>query len=374
MFWSAVFLVFYVYAGYLAVLLLTAVFCREKRREPGYYPTISVVIASYNEAAVISRKLSATLSLNYPADRFEVIVSSDASTDGTDEIVTACADPRVRLHRVDMRSGKTHAQNEAVNICKGEIIVFSDATTTYDKNALAYLACNFQDPSVGAVSGRYDYYDPEGMSPTGTGSIAFWKYENLLKRLQSRIYTLTGCSGCIYAVRRSLYTPLGDALCSDLVQPLHIVRQGFRVIFEPRALAHEITTKSAGDEFRMRVRVTAHGMVGVFSVPELFRVRNLWIAYQLVSHKLLRWAVPAALITCLISSAALTGSVGYRIVFCLQVAFYAFGFLTLRIPLYRYWRLLGVPLYFCTVHSAPIASLLQLWRGNRYSVWETVRK
>src|SRR5262249_48369892 len=159
-------------------------FCRRRLPEPGVYPSLSVLIAAHNEEASIARKIRETLSLDYPSDKLEILVVSDASMDRTDEIVRAFTDPRVKLLRIQQQRGKTHAQNEGVKHCSGEIIVFSDATAIYHPKALQYLACNYTASNVGAVSGRYQYFDPEGKSPTGLGSSTFWNYENMIKKLQ----------------------------------------------------------------------------------------------------------------------------------------------------------------------------------------------
>jgi cellulose synthase/poly-beta-1,6-N-acetylglucosamine synthase-like glycosyltransferase len=281
----------------------------------------------------------------------------------------------VRLLRVEGRRGKTHVQNEGVKQCHGDIIVFSDATTVYHPDSLALLACHYEDPRVGAVSGRYKYFDLEGGSPTGLGSIAFWNYENVIKLFQGRIYTLTGCSGCIYSVRRSAYTPLPDAACSDLVEPLHIVRQSYRVVFEDRALAYEEVTATSQQEFRMRVRVVTRGIRGVLSVPDLLTPwKRPWIAFQLFSHKLLRWTVPLLLIVILVTSFALIRLPLVLAALVAQVAFYATALVTLRFPLHKRLKFLGIPLFFCTLNAAALISLVEVLRGQRYTVWETVRQ
>lgn len=375
LFWGAFALLFYVYIGYPLLLLVLSAFFRRSRPEPGYYPSVSVLIAAYNEAANIGRKIRETLQLDYPADKLEVLVVSDGSTDKTDEIVTACDDPRVRLLRVEGRRGKTHAQNEGVKQCQGEVIVFSDATAVYHPKALQYLACNYQDPSVGAVSGRYLYFDAEGNSPTGLGSTAFWNYENVIKKLQSRVRTLTGCSGCIYSVRKSIYTPLPDSACSDLVEPLHVVKQGCRVVFEDRAVAYEATTKSAAEEFGMRIRVFTRGVRGLLSVGDLLKFwRHGWVSFQLLSHKILRWLLPVLLLVVLAANAMLLESPLFQSLFVLQVLFYLFALISLIVPLHRRWKLLGLPLYFCTVNAAALLGMLKLLRGQKYVIWETVRK
>jgi len=373
-FWLAGFLLFYVYAGYPLVLALIGLFVRRKRPEPGYSPLISVLIAAYNEENAIERKLQQTLALEYPADKVEVLVLSDCSTDRTDEIVKSYPDARVRLVRMPERRGKTHAQNQGIKQAKGEVVIFSDATAIYHSKALAYLACNYQDQSVGAVSGRYQYFDPGDQSPTGLGSVAFWNYENLIKKLQSRIKTITGCCGCIYSVRKAAYTDLADDVISDLVQPLQAIKKGYRVLFEDRALAYEETTQSTKEEFAMRVRVVTRAMRGLLSVSDLLKPWKFpWPAFQLWSHKVLRWMVPLFLITMFVANLLLLDSPVYRFTLAAQLLVYGAAIVNMLVPLHRKWKPLGIPLFFCTLNAAALVSMIEICRGRKYVTWQTVR-
>lgn len=373
-FWLAVVGILYVYIGYPALLGLIAAFRQRRKSETVYTPPISVLIAACNEEASIEQKLRQTLSLEYPADKLEILVLSDGSQDRTDEIVRNFPDPRVRLVRIPERRGKTNAQNEGVKHAKGEVLIFSDATTVYHPQALQYLAGNYQDPNVGAVSGRYQYFDSEHGSPTGMGTIAFWNYENRIKVWQSRIGTLTGCCGCIYSVRKSIYTELAPDIISDLVQPLWVIQKGRRVVFEEHALAYEQTTESTGEEFAMRVRVITRGMRGLLSVPELLKPwKHPWIAFQLFSHKVLRWMVPALLLLLFVSSAVLLQQPYFRTALILQLCFYGLALLQLVVPMHRRWKPLGIPLYFCTLNAAAALGAIELLRGKKYVVWQPVR-
>ena len=364
----------YVYLGYPLLLAVVGFFVRRIKAPLGFFPTISVLIAAYNEEAGIQKKIDETLALDYPADKMEIIVLSDCSTDRTDEIVKSCTDPRVRLFRAPQRKGKTNAQNLGVETAKGEILIFSDATTVYHPLALQYLATNYADPKVGAVSGRYQYFDPEGKSPTGSGMVAFWNYENFIKMMQSRVRTISGCCGCIYSVRRAAYTPLHPDVISDLVQPLWAIQKGYRVVFEDRALAYEETTKSSKEEFSMRVRVVTRGIRGMLSVPGLLNpVKYGWVSFQLISHKVLRWMVPFFLLLLLATNAMVWNQPWYAMLFALQIVFYGFALLTLLVPLHRMWKPLGIPLYFCTLNAAALRSIIEVIRGRKYVVWETVR-
>jgi cellulose synthase/poly-beta-1,6-N-acetylglucosamine synthase-like glycosyltransferase len=373
-FWLAVLAVLYVYAGYPILLGLIASVRQRRQSPPDYLPSISILIAACNEEAGIEKKLQQTLALDYPADKIEVLVLSDGSQDRTNEIVRGFPDSRVRLVRIAERRGKTNAQNEGVKQASGEVLVFSDATTVYHPQALQYLAGNYQDPRAGAVSGRYQYFDSEGVSPTGLGTIAFWNYENRIKVWQSRISTLTGCCGCIYSVRKSAYTELAPDIISDLVQPLWVIQKGYRVAFEERALAYEQTTESTREEFAMRVRVITRGMRGLLSVPELLKPwKHPWIAFQLFSHKILRWMVPVLLLLLLASSAVLVQRPYFRIALILQLCFYGLALLQLVVPMHRQWKPLGIPLYFCTLNAAAVLGIIELLRGRKYVVWQPVR-
>jgi cellulose synthase/poly-beta-1,6-N-acetylglucosamine synthase-like glycosyltransferase len=370
----AAFLLLYVYAGYPLLLALIGLFVRGKRPEQGHYPLLSVLIAAYNEEDAIAEKLNQTLALEYPKDKLEVLVLSDCSSDKTDEIVKSYPDSRVRLVRMAERRGKTSAQNFGIREARGEVVVFSDATAIYHPKALAYLATNYQDPKVGAVSGRYKYFDPEDESPTGLGSSAFWNYENLIKMMQSKIQTITGCCGCIYSVRKVAYTDLPDDIISDLVQPLQVIRKGYKVLFEDRALAYEETTKSTKEEFSMRVRVVTRAMRGLLSVSDVLKPwKFAWPAFQLWSHKVLRWMVPLFLVAIFVSNLFLLDSPVFRTLMAAQLAFYAAALLNMVLPLHRAWKPMGIPLFFCTLNAAALFSMIELSRGKKYVTWQTVR-
>src|SRR6266478_4606893 len=374
LFWVSFAVLFYVYAGYPFLLAAIAMFVPRRRPKADFTPRLSILIAAYNEQTGIRRKIEQTLALDYPSDLIEILVLSDGSTDQTDAIVESFRDPRVRLLQVSGRKGKTNAQNEGVKHARGEVLIFSDATTIYHPQALRYLASNYADPKVGAVSGRYQYFDPAGRSPMGLGTIAFWNYENFMKVMQSRIRTISGCCGCIYSVRREAYTALAPGVISDLVQPLHVIRQGYRVVFEDRALAYEETTQSTAEEFSMRVRVITRGIQGLLSVSSLLMPwKHGWVAFQLWSHKILRWLVPFFLLAVLCSSIFLLQLPFFRLFFLVQAVFYLMAILSLFVPVQRVWKPLGIPLYFCTLNAAAFCSVMEALRGKKYVIWETVR-
>ena len=366
--------IFYTFLLYPLLLRVIAFFYPLRCAPPGYRPTISILICAYNEGAGIGQKLDDTLALDYPKDQVEILVVSDGSTDETENIVKRYGTRNVRLLRTTQRLGKTNAQNEGVTSCVGEVIIFSDATTVYHSQALNKLAEHYADPRVGAVSGRYQYFDESGISPTGTGSIAFWNFENFIKTSQSRIASISGCCGCIYSVRRSAYTVLSPDIISDLVQPLHVIRKGLLVLFEPQAMAYESTTVSSHQELKMRIRVITRAIRGLLSVPDLFNpVKRPWIALQLVSHKALRWLVPLYISGIFLSTAILSAHPAMGFLFLLQLCFYGTALISLVLPLHRHIKILGLPLYICTMNAAALLAIIESARGKQYVIWETVR-
>jgi cellulose synthase/poly-beta-1,6-N-acetylglucosamine synthase-like glycosyltransferase len=374
-FWSAVFIVFYTYLGYsLLIILLSRLFNRQVQRQE-IEPAVTFLITAYNEEKNIHRKLENVLSLDYPMDKLDILVASDGSTDRTDDIVRSFARRGVRLLRVEGRVGKTATQNLATEQAHGDIIIFSDATTNYDREAVRKIVRNYADPTVGAVSGRYEYFNPTH-APIGIGNILFWKYENLIKRSQTRIKTITGCCGCIYSVRRCLYEPLPPDIISDLVEPLKILEKGYRIVFEPEAIAYEETTEKAREEFRMRIRVISRGMRGLLYMKQLFNpLRYGFVAFQLISHKLLRWLVPIFMAVIFTANLFLLGSPLYNAAFIAQVLFYAMalaGWLGERFNLRL--KPFSIPLYFSTVNLAALISLVRTWKGYKAVTWETLRK
>ena len=364
----------YTYAVYPLFLWAVSRFSRPLPACKSTDFSITMIIAAHNEEAAIRQKLEATLALNYPREKLQILVASDGSTDQTNQIVEEFASRGVGLVKVKVCRGKTNAQNEAVRYARNPILVFSDATTLYDADALQYLAACYLDPRVGAASGRYDYYDPTSTSPAGSGSTKLWGLENLIKRMQSRIATLTGCCGCIYSLRRDLYTDLDPEIISDLVQPLHVLLKGHRIVFQEHAQAWEEATRTTGDEFRMRVRVATRGMRGLLSVHQLLLPwRYPWLAFQLWSHKVLRWSIPLFLAALLAGSASLASRPSFRILFAMQAAFYLCALASLLIPPMRRSRLFSLPLYFCTINTAFLIGMINTIRGRNFNVWQPTR-
>jgi cellulose synthase/poly-beta-1,6-N-acetylglucosamine synthase-like glycosyltransferase len=374
-FWGALGVIAWVYVGYPVVLGVVAAVRRKPVQRRPIEPPVSLIICAYNEERDIRRKLEETLACDYPADKLEVIVASDGSTDRTDDIVRDFA-PRVRLLRVEGRGGKTVAQNAAVAAATGDILVFSDVTTVYAPGAIRAMVENFADPCVGCVGGDL-HYEKDPHNPSAQGRALFWGYERQLRVWESQVHSIVGVAGCVYAMRRELYEPLDPGAISDFVQPGMVTERGWRTVLEPEALAFEpVESHSLGEELHRRARVITRGLRGAFRMPALLNpLRHPWFATLLWSHRVLRWLVPVFLLILLAASLVLAGrGTIYGLALAGQLAVYGAGLLAFLLERARV-RVPGafIPLYFCVVNLAPLLALAWLARGERKVVWETGR-
>jgi cellulose synthase/poly-beta-1,6-N-acetylglucosamine synthase-like glycosyltransferase len=374
-FWLSAAALFYTYAGYPLLLLLVSTIRPQRIKRHLFQPSVSIIITAYNEERALAAKLGNTLALDYPPELLEIIVASDCSTDRTDAITRDFAGRGVRLHRQAERLGKTSAQNAAVESSRGEIIVFSDATSMYKPDVLRSMLSNFADAEVGCVAGRLVYVDAAN-SRIGPGPRSYWSYESFLKKHESRAGSLIGASGCLYAVRKSAYVPLYPEACSDFIIGTKIVEQGLRAIYEPRAICTEETNRRSGAELKMRVRVIAQ------TFTDLWRHRLMlnpfhsgFYAVQLLSHKVMRYLVPFFLIAFCGASALLAfDSFFYGAILLVQLTGY--GCALLAVALERAGvrtRILALPQYFVLANLASVIALYKFLRGERFAHWEPIR-
>jgi cellulose synthase/poly-beta-1,6-N-acetylglucosamine synthase-like glycosyltransferase len=375
-FWLSVAALIYAYAGYPLLLLIVSAVRPSPVRRAAYLPTVSVIIAAYNEERDLAAKLENTLLLDYPKSHLEVIVTSDCSDDRTDEIALSFASRGVRLHRQSERLGKTAAQNAAVEKARGEILLFSDATTHYQSDVLRMMVPNFADKEVGCVTGQV-IYSADTESTVGEGTRSYWSYEFFLKKHESSIGSLIGVCGCMYSVRKSAYVPLYHEACSDFLIATMMVRQGLRAIYEPKAVCLEEPNAEANKELAVRVRIITQ------TFSDLWRNRAMlnplshgFYAVQLLSHKVLRYLAPAFLLIFLVTSGILTArSVWYAIAFAAQMAFYfiaVFSWLLEKAGVKTYW--LALPQYFAITNLASLIAFVKFFRGERYVKWEPLRE
>lgn len=332
LFWSSAALIGYTYAGYVGLLWLRARLRRRPVLRSPQEPHISVVMVVRNEESVLERKLQNLLGLDYPPDLCQVVVVSDGSTDRTEDILHEQAgNPRLLVVREQLQGGKARGLNDAIAVAGGEVIIFTDARQQIETGALRALVENFADPEVGCVSGALMLGDPAlGEATKGMG--LYWRIEKKIRELESESGSVVGATGALYAVRRELLTtvPVGTIL-DDLYIPLQVVRQGRRVVFEPRARAWDSPDLGGKREFARKVRTLTGNYQLLQLAPWVLGADNP-ILLRLVSHKLLRLAVPFALAAALVASLWLKAPL-YRMALVLQLAFYGLGLLALaRLP------------------------------------------
>ncbi len=290
-FWLSLGLGLYPYVGYPICVFLLRIFYTRPPRAALITPRVTVVISAYNEASHIEETVLNKLNQDYPEGLLDVLVASDGSTDETDAVLTrlAQAHPRLRVFRQEPRSGKTAALNHLVSHATGDIVVFADANSMYQKNAVRELVSAFADQDVGYASGRMLYVDPHG-SLVGDGCSAYMRYENTLRAWETTIGSIVGVDGGVDAVRRSLYRPMRPDQLPDLVQPLDIVEHGHRVVYVPSAILEEETLSGQSAEYRMRVRVALRAFWALSDKRALLNpLRFPLFSWQLWSHKVLRY-------------------------------------------------------------------------------------
>ncbi|HEY2846293.1 MAG TPA: glycosyltransferase family 2 protein [Pyrinomonadaceae bacterium] len=374
-FWTCVAALAYVYAGYpLLVWLVSQLRPRPViRRE--IEPNVTVLITAFNEEGAIRHKIENTLAIDYPKAKLEILIASDGSTDTTDDIVREYAAQGIKLLRVEGRQGKTATQNAAVANASGEIVLFSDATTDYSPDVFQKILPAFADDTIGCVAGRLKYID-EDKTNVGRGARNYWSYETFIKTAEGIACSLIGASGCLYAVRLSAYEPMYPEACSDFLICSDLYRRGLRSVFEPTAVCFEQTNRHAGDEMRMRVRVISQTLTDLWQNRDMMNpFTSGFFAIELISHKLLRYAVPILLIGLLASSMLLDPfSPFYAVAMVLQAGFYGLAAVAwLLEKTGKKLTLLAMPLYFVLANLASVIAFYKFIRGHRYATWEPIR-
>ncbi|MCL4779086.1 MAG: glycosyltransferase family 2 protein [Gammaproteobacteria bacterium] len=369
LFWISAAWVTYVYAGYPLLAWLLSALVGRRVRKAEITPRVTVLTAAYNEAACIGRTVQNKLDQDYPAGLLDVIVVSDESVDGTDEIVASLG-PRVQLIRQSPRAGKTAALNLAVARAAGEILVFSDANSMYAPDTIRRLVSNFADPAVGYVTGKMVYVNEDG-SLVGDGCSAYMKYENWLRASESGLAAVIGVDGGVDAVRRSAYRPMRADQQPDFVLPLSVAGQGYRVVYEPDARLHESALSEHGAEYRMRVRVTLRALWALWDMRHLMNpLRHGLLAFQIISHKLLRYLAFMPLVAAFIISWSLAAGDGLMLLAALlQTLAYVLAAVGWTGRGRNRSFLVGFPYYFVLLNVACAQAVLKFIGGQRQAIW-----
>jgi len=371
-FWISATILLYVYVGYPALIWVLA---RVFGREPGeavMTPWVTLLIPAYNEEAHIEAKLENALELDYPKGRLDIVVASDGSTDRTDEIARGFADRGVTLIRMPENAGKAAMLSSVIPRLSGEIVVLSDASGLLEREALSLLMRKFSDPKVGCVSGLYRVAGRMDLRDAGEG--LYWKYETFIKRQESRLHSILGAHGALYAIRGELFPRLESwEVNDDYLIPMRIVHRGFRAVYEPRAVCWERETVSVQGEYARRRRIAVGNCQQMAEIAGLLHPARWWVLFEFLSHKVLRTLAPLFMLALLPASLWLEEPWNL-IVFGAQAAFYAaalagYGLQRFGVSV----KLLSAPMYFCLGNLAMLAGVIRYCRGPRGAVWGRVR-
>ncbi len=374
-FWLMVCLIIYIYIGYPALAAFIGNILANNINKSFYEPTVTILIAAYNEEKYIEQTIKNKLSLNYPLEKLEIIVISDESTDATDDIVEELGvkyPGRIKLLRQVARNGKTSALNMAVPLAKGEIIVFSDANSIYDQDALKFLLANLSDPKVGYVTGKMIYINYDE-TVIGDGCSSYMKYENYLRSCETRIGSIVGVDGGIDAARKNLYQAMKADQIPDFIFPLNVVEKGYRVVYEEKAILKESALGKTEDEYRMRVRVGLRSLWAIYDMRHLFSPRKYgFFAWQFLSHKFLRYTAFMPLIFCLILNFKLLSSHSiYIYAIVMQGGFYLLAYIGYMLRGKENCTVIvSLPYYFVLINIASAHAFMKFLKKEKQTIWK----
>jgi poly-beta-1,6-N-acetyl-D-glucosamine synthase len=382
-FWISLFIVFYTFAGYaliLFILLQLKKIFKRKDHMPvaGHYPALTLVVAAYNEEEHIQDKINNSLELNYPVEKLDILFITDGSTDETPELIAAF--PQIKLMHTPLRSGKINAINRAVKEVSTELIVFTDANSFLNKEALINITRHFADPEVGAVAGEKRILQND-VSDATAGEGLYWKYESLIKKWESELYSVVGAAGELYGIRKLLYEHVPqETILDDLAISLTIASKGHRIIYEPNAYAAETSSVNSKEELKRKIRIAAGGIQSISLLKHLLNpFKYPVLAFQFISHRILRWIItPYLLIIILMLNVILVFNEGdyvYYFLLILQIIFYAIalaGWLFQKNETVN--KFLFIPFYFCLMNFAMIAGMKKYISGQQTSIWERSKR
>ena len=377
----------YTYLGYgIIVWLLVKIkeaFCKptdsQGFKEVGEWPAVTLLIAAYNEGDILRQKLKNCHELDYPAEQLQILFVTDGSNDESVEIL-ANEKGIIHLHE-PARHGKIAAVKRAMKLVKTDYVVFTDANTFLNPMSIRRLVQHFANPSIGAVAGEKRVRQEGDKAASGAGEELYWKYESLLKKLDTRFYSVVGAAGELYAIRTSLFQPIpADAILDDFEQTLKIAQAGYRVAYEPEAYAEEEPSADLQEELKRKVRICAGGFQAMSRLLPLLNIFQFGrLSFQYISHRVLRWTLAPLCLPIVLSSnlylAYFTDSWMYKILLLLQIGFYLQAFLGYTMQ-DRKISIKGffVPLYFCIMNYSVYAGFLRYIRKKQSVNWEKAKR
>jgi len=375
LFWLTLLLCLATYAIYPLVVWLIGVIKPLHIEKKSFTPFVSVIIPAYNEARHIAKKIENTLAIDYPKDKMEILVGSDGSTDDISSIMERYISDAVFFFPFAENRGKTAVQNDLVTNAKGDILVFTDAASFISTEAVTALVSNFNDPRVGCVAGRMHFLGTKKNLTTQSQGL-YWRYESKIRELESRLGSLIGVDGPLYAVRADDYVPLGHDMISDLLTPLLIIAQDKKAVLEYHALVEEEPTEKTTQEFNTRRRIVLRGLIGLFNHKELLNsLKHPMLSGQIFFHKILRWFVGPLVALNFLACIVIPSSsffAGMRLMYAVFFLLAGAGWLAWKKGMKV--RLLVIPYYFLLVNAAATAGILDFIRNKRVVSWKPVRE
>lgn len=373
-FWLSLGLILYTYIGYPLILAVILSMKNHSRRgrSADSMPSVTLVISMYNEEKILEGKVRNLSEIDYPSDRLEILIGSDGSSDATAKLLQQVTMPNLRVCVFQHRRGKASVLNDLVEMATGEIIVFSDANTMFQRETVRLLVGPFEEKETGGVSGELVL---EGQG--NTGESLYWKYETFVKRLESTVHTLVGATGGVYAIRRNLYEPLPSdrSIADDFVTPLRVVERGYQVRYVPDAVAVEQGEESVMGEFQRKVRIGAQNFNAIPLFKSLLDPSRGFVAFALWSHKVIRWIVPFLLVALAGATIVLEPlGIVYRWSFIIEVAFClaaAVGIVSERWKFHN--PVFTLPYYFLAMNTALFLGFLRSILGSQSPTWEVQR-
>lgn len=380
--WLCIGMLLYTYLGYpILMYVLAKLRQRRSQRAPGQiasntnhqdWPFVTFLIPAYNEQNVIRQKVENTLNLDYPKERLRITVVSDGSTDQTNDMLASYSENEIHFIARPKRRGKTTVLNKVIPKLEGEIIVLSDASGLLQPDALKKLVRHFKDPNVGCVSGVYSF-ETEDESLRSMTERIYWQYETFLKKYESQVHSVIGAHGALYGFRRHLFEPLDKkAINDDFILPMQIIRQGYRVLYEPDAIVIERESTNLNGEFQRRIRINVGNFQMIYVLHSLLNPKRGRVALQFISHKVLRTISPVFILllplACWLAEAPI-----YRLMLNLQAAFYLVGFLGyLQEFLGLRIRYLYMPFYFLMGNVAAVFGFVRFILKKQSILWKRV--
>lgn len=333
LFWLSVALIVYTYVLYPILLTIIVKLVGNKRQtkpfqEKDNWPEVAVVIAAYNEEKVIKARIENLLGLDYPADKITYLVGSDGSQDNTNTILSSFDDPRLQAHLFEINRGKASVLNNLMEMVTQPIVVFSDANTDFEPDAIKRLVAHFDDQAVGAVCGELNLFNP-GNNDNKDG--VYWRFEQFLKKQESKIDALLGANGAIYAIRSTLYQAIpSNTIVDDFLIVMNVAKLKHRIIYDTQALAHEEIAPNIAEESKRRIRIGTGNYQAFMRLLWALNPATGWRSFSYISHKVLRWFTPHFMVIALITNALLIGEPLYFLGFLLQIAVYAAAHLGMK--------------------------------------------